>query len=462
MNKVKAVIASLKKDMDNIDVEEIVSQYEKLESVESIAQSIGRNHYEVQKVLLALQLRRKKKHRLEDARVFRLQLLDASGDSEVAHAVGMVKDMTQEIDYLHNKLDSAEAKFNKANFELKRLRRNAKDISSIETLEADVLEAFNDYCSNSHLVLKEHIYVPINTSKALVPKDGLIAIYGDTHYGEVVSKAEVSSNEYNYLIAQARIEKFVDNVLMYPRQSSNLVLVDLKDTIKGVIHGGIYTSEGSFIASIMKAVELNVQLYSTLAAVYDNVKVVSTGSNHERTQDIIIASKKYLDYGRLIDNFVALQLTAMGITNVTIQTTDNGYNMFNVNGANIVAFHGDTLRKYNPADANQRSLLQDFCFSEISVPYRHAINGHGHQFIMVHNQYNGVSIQNGTLVGSNEYGVQSGFRSITPSQTVCFVESTGQIQDVRAVDLSNVTDYVEEIENRETFEYTQATSEVLK
>lgn len=452
LNKVKEVIASLKKDMDNIDIEEIVSQYEKLESVESIAQIIGRNHYEVQKVLLALQLRRKKKHRLEDARVFRLQLLDASGDSEVAHAVGMVKDMTQEIDYLHNKLDSTEAKFNKANFELKRLRRNAKEITCIETLEADVLEAFNDYCTHSHLVLKEHIYVPINTSKAQIPKDGLVAIYGDTHYGEVVSKAEVSSNEYNYLIAQARIEKFVDNVLMYPRQSDNLVLVDLKDTIKGVIHGGIYTSEGSFIASIMKAVELNVQLYSTLAAVYDNVKVISTGSNHERTQDIIIASKKYLDYGRLIDNFVSLQLQAMGITNVTIQTTDNGYNMFNINGANIVAFHGDTLRKYNPSDANQRSLLQDFCFSELSVPYRHAINGHGHQFIMAHNQYNGVSIQNGTLVGSNEYGLQSGFRSITPSQTVCFVESTGQIQDVRAVDLSDVADYVEEIENRDYIE----------
>ena len=62
VNKIKEVIASLKKDMDNIDIEEIVSQYEQLEAVESIAQSIGRNHYEVQKVLLALQLRRKKKH----------------------------------------------------------------------------------------------------------------------------------------------------------------------------------------------------------------------------------------------------------------------------------------------------------------------------------------------------------------------------------------------------------------
>lgn len=98
---------------------------------------------------------------------------------------------------------------------------------------------------------------------------------------------------------------------MYLRQSQNLVLVDLKDTIKGVIHGGLYTSEGSFIASIMFAVETNVMLYRTLAGVYQNVKVISTGSNHERTQDTIIADKKYLDYGRLIDSFVDIQLKAL-------------------------------------------------------------------------------------------------------------------------------------------------------
>ena len=71
---------------------------------------------------------------------------------------------------------------------------------------------------------------------------------------------------------------------------------------------------------------------------------------------------------------------------------------------------------------------------------------------MAHNQYSGVSIQNGTLVGANEYGLQSGFRSITPSQTICFVESDGNIQDVRAVDLTNIDGYVDEIDERETYQ----------
>jgi hypothetical protein len=449
MNKVKAVIESLKKDMENIDIEEIVALYEKLEPVHSIAEKIGRNHYEVQKVLLALQLRRKKKHRLEDAHTLKLQLMDAKGDTDT---LKVVKEMSQEIDYLHSCLDSKETAFNRANFELKRLRRDAKHTSMIETLESDVLEAFTDYCNNSHLHVYEKIFVPINTSKQDIPENGLVAIYGDTHYGEVVSKKEVPSNEYNYAIARARLEKFVDNVLMFPRQSSNLVLVDLKDTIKGVIHGGIYTSEGSFIASIMQAVDFNVFLYSTLASVYDNVTVVTTGSNHERTQDTIIADKKFLDYGRLIDGFVSIQLKALGVNNVTISTTDCGYNMFYVNEAPIVAFHGDTLRKFNPVDGNQRALLQDVCVSELRETYKHSINGHGHQFIMAHNQYSGVSIQNGTLVGANEYGLQSGFRSITPSQTICFVESDGNIQDVRAVDLTNIDGYVDEIDERETYQ----------
>lgn len=452
MNKVKAVIASLKKDMDNIDVESIIERYEQLESVHNIAAALGRNHYEVQKVLLALQLRRKKKHRIEDAYILKLQLLDSDATSKDINTHKIIESMGKEIDYLHTKLESAEDKFSKSNYELRRLRKNAKDIASIEHLEDDILEAFSDWATNTHNVVHEKVFVPINISKTEIPTNGLIAIYGDTHYGEVVSKKEVPSNEYSYTIAKARLEKFLDNILMYPRQSSNMVLVDLKDTIKGVIHGGIYTSENSFISSIMKAVELNVQLYSTLGSVYDKVTVISTGSNHERTQDIIIADKKYLDYGRLIDNFVAIQLKALGVTNVEIITTDCGYNMFNVNGANIVAFHGDTIRKYQPHDGNQRALLQDVCISEIGTPYRHAINGHGHQFITCHNQYKGISIQNGALVGSNEYGLQSGFRAIQPSQTICFVESDGSIQDVKAVDLCDTEHYLEEISSRETLD----------
>lgn len=434
------VIESLKKDMDNIDINEIINRYEQLESVQDIADALGRNHYEIQKVLLALQLRRKKKHRLQDVHILRLQLTDKDTNAETEK---MLKNMAHEINYLHSALDAKESSYTKAQFELKRLKRNAKDISSIESLENDVLEAFTDYCNNSHNVIREPIYFPLNNSLASIPENGLIAIYGDTHYGELVSKKEVKSNEYNYEIAKARVEKFIDNVLMYPRQSSNLVLVDLKDTIKGVIHGGIYTSEGSFISSIMAAVENNVMLYRALAGVYSNVKVISTGSNHERTQDIIIADKKYLDYGRLIDNFVSIQLKALGVDNVEIITTDTGYNMFTINGANIVAFHGDTLRKYTPVDGGQRALLQDACISETKELYRHAINGHGHQFIACHNQYSGVNIQNGTLVGNNSYGLQSGFRAIQVSQTIAFVENDGSIQDIRAVDLSNIDAYLE-------------------
>lgn len=447
MNKVRAVIAALKKDMDNIEVEEIIDRYEKLESVQNIATALGRNHYEIQKVLLALQLRRKKKHRMDDACVLKLQLADSASDEATKT---LIKNMTDEIEYLHNRLDTTETKFVKSSYELKRLRKNAKDISTIETLEDDILEAFSDWANNTHNVVQEKVFIPVIQNPDIM-ENGLIAIYGDTHYGEVVNKKEVPSNEYSYVIAKARLEKFLDEILMYQRQSANIVLVDLKDTIKGVIHGGIYTSEGSFISSIMKAVDLNVQLYSTLASVYNKVTVVSTGSNHERTQDIIIADKKYLDYGRLIDNFVGLQLKALGITNVNIVTTDTGYNMFNVNGANIVAFHGDTLRKYQPYDANQRSLLQDVCISEVGAPYRHAINGHGHQFITAHNQYNGISIQNGTLVGANEYGLQSGFRTIQPTQTICFVEADGSIQDIKPVNLADISGYIEEITERERY-----------
>lgn len=65
-----------------------------------------------------------------------------------------------------------------------------------------------------------------------------------------------------------------------------------------------------------------------------------------------------------------------------------------------------------------KALLQDVCLSEVWCSIQAYINGHGHQFISTHNQYSGMSIQNGTLVGNNAYGLQSGFRAIQPSQTI--------------------------------------------
>ena len=270
-----------------------------------------------------------------------------------------------------------------------------------------------------------------------IPDWGLMAVISDIHLGEVVGD-DVPDNTYNYEIAEKRLDHFVQKLFDNPQQSKNLVIADLKDILKGVIHGGMWETEGSVIESIAKAVELYTKMIKKLAAVYESVRIYTTGSNHERLTDYIVTTNKHLDYGRLIDMMLLQIMEASGLDNVSIHTTDTGYNMLNLNGANIVMMHGDTHRTYKPTVVGSRSKLQDTCLQIFQQPYRHAISGHTHEFIASGNQYKGLNIVNGTMVGNTSYGLQSGYSAIVPTQTILFVEGDGSVENVKAVQFWSV------------------------
>ena len=426
MNKLKAVIASLKKDMDGIDIDAILELYREEVPVADIADKLNRNPYEINKVLYALQLRRKKRHRAEDYRTYLLQLQDETG------VMKNISEMQNEITYVYEKLDKAETNIQALKEELKFHKKARLRTHKDNALSSVLIDKLAKAVNQSQVITAFYKTPELPTG---LHDNGLIAVYGDTHFGEVVKKDEVRINEYNYEIAKERIDKFIDSILTNPKQSNNLVLVDLKDTLKGVIHGGMIDSEGGFIQSITEAVKVNTYMLSVLSNVYNEIKVYSTGSNHDRLSDYIVSNGKYLDYGRLIDTMVDAQLKAMGCHNVEIITTNTGLHLIDVNGENIILFHGDSIRSYRPWDATQRGLLQDQCLALFGKPYKHSINGHGHQYVSCHNQYGGISLQNGTTVGSNAYGLQNGFRPIYPSQTILFVEQDGTIQHINAVDL---------------------------
>ena len=119
--------------------------------------------------------------------------------------------------------------------------------------------------------------------------------------------------------------------------------------------------------------------------------------------------------------------------NFTISKT--GYNLIPVNGTNLLAFHGDTVRGYNPLSANSRSNIQDMCLALFDVNARHFFSGHTHTAVSVQNQYKGWNIVSGCLPGSNEYGLQNGFTPIQTSQCAFFIESDGSIEDIKHFNL---------------------------
>jgi hypothetical protein len=390
----------------------------------------GRNQWAIRRALLAKGLAIKAKDRRFSydaylARQDEVAELFAAATTEPKNAT-----IIEDKDTVYRKLDVAERALQRARDELNYRRATMRSEVRSEDFEKKIED----------LVTKSLGSLVINVPS--IPKVspysqeyGLIAVLSDIHLGEIVGD-DVPDNEYNYKIAKQRTNQFIQSIISNPKQSRKIIVTDLKDVLKGVIHNGIYESEDSFIDSINIAVGMYVDIYLTLSAEYEELIIYSTGSNHDRIFDNVTTTDKHLDYGRLIDMMVTRILNAAKIDNITIRTTENGYHMFKVNGANIAVMHGDTLRNYKPYVEQSRAKLQDTCLQIFNEPYRHAISGHTHSFVACANQYGGMNVVNGTMVGNTSYGLQSGYGAITPSQTILYVEDTGAIEDIKSVQFS--------------------------
>ena len=335
---------------------------------------------------------------------------------------------TKTIEYLTHKLSVASKALQRSRDESNYLRGESRKFHRKSFVENDTMELIESVVKGVEIpqqtfTVAEHI----QTSE-----EGLIAVIGDWHIGDTAG-ADVPDNKFNYAIAELRVEKFIESVLNSPKQSSKLNVINLNDGFKGIIHDGLYTSEGSFIESLQRYLKLYVNMLSVFSLIYEEVNVYSTGDNHSRIHEKPTANDKHLDYSRLMDTIAHEIISAKGFTNVNIKTTDTGYHMLNVNSANILAFHGDTIRSYQASSTPSRSKLQDICMQTFNVPYRHAINGHQHEFKVQSNQYNGVNLTNGSLVGNTSYGYTNGMSGILPSQSILYVSEDGSMDTIKLV-----------------------------
>lgn len=424
MNKLQKLIKSLEENYF-ITIDSIVKSYADKNSVEVIAQEQSVTPYVISTVLKHLQLKRPKNKRDICVKEHYAMLNEESLDE-------YTEELEDENQMLFEKNQKLESTLIKTRLELNAKRKIQRDSVKAEVLEAKLLKSFEDSLRKPTMAKPSFNYSHNGFTES---NDGLCIVLSDQHIGEIVGK-DVVQNEYNYKVALKRLDLFLESVLTFPKQSKKINVMQCGDMLKGLIHGGMFTTEGSFIESISVAVDYNVYLYQILAEVYEEVNIYSITGNHDRVTEEPSNSNKSLDFTRLVDKMVAKQLNAFGVTNVNLFVTDTPYQLININTANVILFHGDTVRKYNPADANQRSLLQDLCIGTFKETYKHAVSGHTHSFSACHNQYGGMSIVNGTLVGSNAFGVSNGMRDIVPSQTIFYIDTDGELELIKAVKLS--------------------------
>ncbi len=316
------------------------------------------------------------------------------------------------------------------------LRRQVRELTREDLLSNNILERFSKHLIEHEVNTNVIKIAPFIPSEEL--EEGLCVVFSDEHLGEVVNPSKVAQGGYNYLIAEARIQHVVKQVLLNPQQSQNLNVMMLLDSLKGLIHGGAYNNEEGFTTAVIKLVELYSGVFETFSNHYEVVNIHTTLDNHSRTTDHTSTSNKSDNFSVMAMKMIEMLLKSKGIKNVIFNFSKGDYNYTTINGAGILMFHGDSVRSYKAYSSSQVAKVQDMCLYNFDKTAKHMINGHQHTSIVCDNQYGGKCIQNGSTVGNNEYGTTSGFLPIVPTQTIFFVNELGNIENVKVVNLQHI------------------------
>jgi predicted phosphodiesterase len=401
----------------NVDVLNIVRLYEERLSEAKIASTIGLTLQPLRTILAALNLRKPKKYRANDARIF-WERYNGTPEDEVTHK------MRDDLEFAQYEVSKLYKEVTRQRRITNTLRAGLRKEAEKDTLEEKILEEVGDW-----------LETPVVTYPAIKPlagtthNEGLVLVLSDLHIGEIVEASQTSGNGYNYAIMRSRVNALLSELLAYPYQSDKITVLSLGDQLVGQIHNA--NAENGLMNSLLEAVDVFKHILRVLSDMYKQVDFYSVTGNHERlTEKPHSNINKHLDYNYLFEEMLQ---RATSYDNVSFYSTRTGYLSLKINGANIFAFHGDTLRSYAPSNATQRSHLQDICINMTGNPYKFAISGHTHQFQYCANQYGGANIVNGTMVGSNHYGTNNGMRDINASQTILFIDNNAKLRSVQEV-----------------------------
>lgn len=409
------------------DISAYLSDYEQGIKVRELAENFGVNYNALRYLNYNLGL--KYKDRIECVRKVRKDLANENGkDYDLVHAV---ESDLENISDKNRKLMKALTNSRDENNALRAMMRK-EDRGS--TLEERLLEVFEEQLLTKEFSVNKVKY----KKKDNIPEYGLACIFSDIHIGDLVKSDVVPNNNYNFEIAEDRLDYFVQKIITNDTQSKKLVVYNLADNLKGIIHNGDVQGEDGVVMCIIKAVEIFHKIYTKLASHYEEVIVYHSGDNHSRLTEKPNSHNKWKDFNYLLFAMNEMLLKQSKITNVKKVFTKTGYNFNSINGHNIISFHSDTLRNYKVHSESSRSKLQDISKQIFNKDYHSAINGHKHTFEVSANAYGGMNIQNPTPVGNTEYGIANGFSSISSAQVVFFVNDSGKIEQINPIYLGHI------------------------
>ena len=425
----KNIIKEFTQKNEGFDFNQFIYEFEAGMSRDKMCNKFKITEMILRKFVYSLGLNFVKSKRLASVKELHQKLALESGEN-----LNLVDDLESELEKYVGKTEQLYKSLTLVRDENARLRKGLRKEARIDNLSEVLLTKFEHQLDS--IIIQNTPYVLPNLNKA-TQREGLVLVLGDAHWGSNETKEECGSN-YNFDVAERRLNYMVEKTLTNPLQSQDLKVIELLDITKGLLHSSEYLSEGGITGAMLKIVEVYSEVYAKVSGKYNNIDVIVTNSNHDRTTQWVSSHMKWDNFGIMVYKMIEMLLKAKGVNNITFKYTMKEHHLININSANIFVTHADAIRSYKAHSQAERAKVQAICLGMFGTHYKHMICGHQHQSIAASNEYGGYNIVNGTLVGNSTYGVSNGFASLQPVQTILFIDDKGDIEQLSFINLAHI------------------------
>jgi len=313
--------------------------------------------------------------------------------------------------------------------EVARLRKALREAHTEQTMDEAVLDIIGDlYNAPSSPPDWLEAYKFDHRVGTEVP----VVMFADWHCSEVVSKGETNGfNEFNLTVADARIQRLVENTISLCREHHNksypgIVCALVGDFVSGALHPELAkTDELEILPTVLWVLDRLEAAIKKLADEFGQVYVPCVAGNHGRnTLKPEFKRYAYKNFDWLIYQLLARRFAVAGDERVSFQIEETNMAFFRIFNKRFMLVHGDQMgvkggdgiigaigpimRGTIKVRGQQMSMGRDFDF---------LLLGHWHQMLWLPQ-----AIVAGSLKGFDEYA-QNSLRAVPalPSQPLFFV-----------------------------------------
>ena len=421
MSRLNATVKKLEEKY-SVDIEDLLDLYKRGFSRERIAERLELSMFTVRQLFDKLDLTAKKSKRAESYLKFWVEYR-AGEENDAEEKDSHVK----ENEYLHKKLGVATRATQRSRDEANHLRKIIRNTTRGDSLEEKVLDIIDNALPIKD---KRKINLSVSSIQNDKYKDYVSSIIlSDLHVEEAVTRQDVGAlNEFNWEIMEGRLDKFFNEWLDLYRGESRAVVMILGDVISGIIHDTLETTTKSTAEALHDIADILSLYFKTSATIFDTMDIYFVSGNHERISERIKSANKGMDFGYLFAQILKAKLSDTKNISMSISTT--GYVATKIGDKWVGGHHGDNFR--GPKNETRTIKVQEAFKQVLEIDVWHILEGHVHKFSW-HNTNRGASIVNGSLIGSNAYGLTNGFMAVRPSQTVILFNPLGEIDLVKQV-----------------------------